>query len=177
MLSPDQFQTASEGLKEYGGFSIKVAGPGVGSSPQGDKLMVGGYKGIGEDIAGDRTVTAGDLRDYAEREDVSPVLAEKNVFLGGWRSDNPPRTSVEASKAYNRNDPGQRYEAGFSAAETNQEAIGVIKGGEYQEGKEIEYPYYQNEAGHAGRHPDLFDAAWASSRGMKQVDPVWQEIK
>lgn len=175
MLNSDQFQTASEALKEYGGFSIKVAGPGVGKSPPGDKLMVGGYKGLGEDIAGDREVTAGDIRNYAERDDTAPALAEPNIYLGGWTSSNPPRTSVEASKAYSRRDPSQRYEAGFSAAETNQEAIGVIKGGEYT--GDINYPYYQKDAGHETRNPDLFDAAWASSRGHRQVDSVWQDIK
>jgi hypothetical protein len=172
MLSPDQFQVAADSLREHGGFSIKVAGPGVGTSPKGNKLMVGGYKNVGEDIASHHEVTASDLRDYSERDDTAPVLAEKNIYLGGWTSDNPPRTSVEASQAF----PVRKgYEAGFAAAETNQEAIGVIESGEYT--GDINYPYYQKDAGHATRNPDLFDAAWASSKGHREVDPVWQEIK
>ena len=43
--------------------------------------------------------------------------------------------------------------------------------------REQVYPYYVSSESQSGRNPDLFDSAWAGSRGGAKVDSAWQNIK
>lgn len=158
-----------------GGFSRKVAGPGAGSSPSGNKYMVGGYKGVGSDHPITPPMSDSDIHTVASAPEMAPVLHEPKVFLGGWLGSAPERQSFDASEAYSIRNPDTRYAGRLAAAERNQEAVAVIKGGEYS--GDLSYPYYVPGESQSGRHPDLFDAAWASSRGGSLVDPVWQKVK
>ena len=51
----------------------------------------------------------------------------------------------------------------------------MIKKGAYA-GEQV-YPYYVSSESQSGRNPDLFDSAWAGSRGGAKVDSAWQNIK
>ena len=174
-LSREQFMGLGQELAG-GGFSRKVAGPGAGSSPSGNVDMVGGYKGILSDYPEEPGLTDEDLYQFASQPGVPEVLAEPNVYLGGYIAEDPVRQSVDVSKAYATRDPKARYEGRMAAAITNQESIGRIRKGQYTE-PPISYPYYISGASQAGRDPDLFDAAWAASRGGQQTDAVWAAIK
>lgn len=173
-LNPEEFAGLADELSA-GGFSRKVAGPGAGSGPRGDRYMVGGYKGLSSDYPEEPALTDTDLAEFASRPSISEALSEPDVYLGGWQGERPPRQSIDVSKAYNSRTAAGRYEGKLAAAETNQESIGVIKGGDFV--GEIEYPYHQEGASQAGRNPDLFDSAWANARAGSGVDPVWRDIK
>jgi hypothetical protein len=173
-MNPEQFIGLGKELAA-GGFSRKVAGRGAGSTPQGNKYMVGGYQGVGGDFAPEPRMGDSDIHEFASQPDISPTLHEDNVYLGGWLGSDPPRQSFDASQAFDRRNPKARYEGLISAAERNQEAVARIDKGEYA--SDVDYPYYVEGAPQTGRAPDLFDAAWASSRGASQVDPVWKQIK
>jgi hypothetical protein len=173
-LNPEEFMGLGDELAQ-GGFSRKVAGPGAGSGPKGDVYMVGGYKGVSGDFDPEPAMTDSGIHSFASRADVAPVLSEPNVYLGGWQGSEPPRQSFDASEAYSTRNPASRYAGRLAAAERNQEAVAVIKKGEYS--GDMSYPYYQEGAPQSGRNPDLFDASWASSRGGRAIDPVWKQIK
>lgn len=174
-LNPEEFVGLGEELAQ-GGFSRKVAGSGAGSGPKGNVYMVGGYKGVSGDFDPAPKLSDTDIHKFASQEDVSPTLVEPNVYLGGWLGgERPPRQSMDASRSFKIDDPKTRYEGRLAAAETNQEAIGIIKKGEYS--GDMSYPYYQEGGSQSGRNPDLFDSAWASSRGGRAIDPVWKQIK
>lgn len=174
MLSEQQFDQVAQDMAA-GGFSIKVAGPGAGTSPPGDMEMVGGYKGHYEDFPPTPEMTGEDIRAFATEDERPQVLAEPKVYLGGWPGENPPRQSLDVSTAHPTRDPASRYEGRLAAAERNQESIGIIRGGKFV--GERNYPYYDPNAPQTGRAPDLFDAAWASSHGNYAGDPVWKQIK
>jgi hypothetical protein len=174
MISEQQFDEVSKQMAA-GGFSVKVAGPGAGASPTGDKDMVGGYRGHYEDFPATPQLTGGDIREFASEGERPQVLAEPNVFLGGWPGENPPRQSLDVSTAHPTRPASERYASRLSAAERNQEAIGQIRKGEFV--GERPYPYYDPKAPQTGRNPDLFDAAWAAAHGNYAGDSVWKQIK
>jgi hypothetical protein len=174
MLSEQQFDQVAQDMAA-GGFSVKVAGPGQGSAPSGNVDMVGGHRGHYEDFPPTPQMTGSDIRDFATEGERPQVLAEPDVYLGGWPGQNPPRQSLDVSTANPTRDASSRYAGRLAAAERNQEAIGLIRKGEFV--GERAYPYYDPKAPQTSRDPDLFDAAWASAHGNYGGDPVWKQIK
>lgn len=175
MINEQQFNKVAEDLAA-GGFSVKVAGPGQGTSPSGNVDMVGGYKGHFADFPAEPALTGEDLRGFAvETPERHAALSEPDVYLGGWPGDSPPRQSLDVSKAFSTRNQSSREAGRLAAAEANQESIGLIRGGEFV--GERKYPYYVPGASQEGRNPDLFDAAWASSHGNFKGDAAWEKIK
>ena len=175
MISEQQFDQVAKDM-EAGGFSVKVAGPGEGTSPSGSVDMVGGYKGHFADFPAEPALTGEALRGFAvETPERHAALSEPDVYLGGWPGDSPPRQSLDVSKAFSTRNQSSREAGRLAAAEANQESIGLIRGGEFV--GERKYPYYVPGASQEGRNPDLFDAAWASSHGNFKGDPAWEKIK
>lgn len=174
MISEQQFDEIAKDMAA-GGFSVKVAGPGAGESPSGSVDMVGGYRGHYQDFPAEPSLSGEDIRGFATEGERPQVLAEPDVYLGGWPGENPPRQSLDVSTAHPTRDPSSRYAGRLAAAERNQEAIGLIRKGEFV--GERAYPYYSPNAPQTGRNPDLFDAAWASAHGNYGGDPVWKQIK
>lgn len=174
MINEQQFGKVAEDMAA-GGFSVKVAGSGQGTSPSGNVNMVGGYKGHFADFPAEPALTGEDLREFASEPERHAALSEPDVYLGGWPGDQPPRQSLDVSKAYSTRSAESRYAGNLAAAEANQESIGLIRAGDFV--GERRYPYYAEGESQEGRNPDLFDAAWASSHGNYQGDPTWEKIK
>jgi hypothetical protein len=176
MISNEQFDKIAQDLATYGGFSAKVAGSGAtGEGPAGDAYMVGGYKGLLANFPPEPALSGADLGEWSKKPEQNTALSEPNIYLGGWTASNPQRQSLDVTEAFNPRKTGEPYKARIATAERNQEAYGVIRGGDYS--GEVNYPYYIPGAPQTGRNPDLFDAAWSASRGGGQTDEIWNAIK
>lgn len=157
-ISQEQVGELAGTLNQGGGFSVKAVGPGAGMQAT-DGYMVG-IPGYGRDFPVGDTDPA-DINKYIN--DYHDLLAQHDIFLGGWQGSNPKRGSVDVSRRFGREMGWSGVMAAKRAAvQGNQEAIGVVGTPKSPSGYlgDIKNPNYDPTGGH-------------EERGLSQADEDW----
>jgi len=169
MLSQAQLGALANTINTGGGFSVKAAGPGVGTSAS-DSYMVG-IAGQQVDHPPNVPLAVSDMDKFVS--DRAGMLAEPGVYMGGYQATDPVRASLDVSESFPRTEEGLRS-ARFATAASNQESLGEVdpQGGYVGS---IDNPFYNYSAGQDAPRDmvTLFEGDWAATGN---VDPVAVDV-